>query len=179
MKKPKASAVRSKTLYPGLLLLAAPLAQACDMQLSEPDVDYGHVRLHELLPDGAHGLQLGAREVELSIVCEEPRRFALRLNAPAGGLRQGYAMGETGDVVVRLGNVRADDRPAVLRSLEQAEAPSLAFTGSNALQVVAPSARTLHATLRLDPRLSEATRASGDEREFSLQGTLELVDVHE
>ncbi|KAF1029075.1 MAG: hypothetical protein GAK37_01913 [Pseudomonas sp.] len=77
-------------------------ADTCQISLSQPRLDYGHLR---------HGEQtLGTRTLHLSIVCAEPSAMALRFNGVAADAR-GFRFGRQGHFRLSLQQARIDGQP--------------------------------------------------------------------
>ncbi|KAA5928920.1 MULTISPECIES: hypothetical protein [Pantoea] len=161
------------------LFTATILHAECEVQLSEPHINYGEMTRGELLSRPGNALSAAElrmgdeRESEITVICDRPTPLTLTFTGPPKD-NQNYQFGEQGRATLTLHDVTIDDRPVMIESAGN-EAAKMAFTASNPMrfrkegQIVSGS--TLRAKVTIATWLpSSATRVS-DRQHWQLNGS--------
>ncbi|MDE1165998.1 MAG: DUF1120 domain-containing protein [Pseudomonas sp.] len=93
-------------------LLGASTVQACELQLSQGDIDYGQLNRTTLKAQEGKW-RLAPRHITLQVRCEAPTDMALTFSALARG-QQAFALGERGEYRLTLGQAQLDGEPVAL-----------------------------------------------------------------
>ncbi|SFO32260.1 hypothetical protein SAMN05428971_3619 [Candidatus Pantoea varia] len=152
---------------------------ACQIQLSEPQVNYGAMTRGELVQHSgnslsANELQMGdKRDLDLMVTCDRPTLLTLSFNGPAKDA-ESYRFGEHGRATLTLHNVMIDDRPASIESNGKRES-KMAFVANNTLRFWKDDAPAIGSLLRARVTVttwisSGATRV-GESQYMQLEGS--------
>ncbi|MBD8221850.1 hypothetical protein [Pantoea agglomerans] len=163
----------------GSLFSATAANAACQIQLSEPQINYGEVTRGELVSRAGNSLSAVAlrmgdeREAEISVICENPAPLTLMFSGPAKD-NDSYLFGEQGWVTLTLHNVTIDDRPVIIESAGK-QAAKMAFSASNPMRFLKEGQRVSGTTLRAKVTIAtwlpaDATRVS-DRQRWQLNGS--------
>lgn len=162
----------------GNLFTAATVNAACDIQLSEPQINYGEMTRGELVSRPENSLSSTAlsmgdeRESEISVSCDRQTPLTLSFSGPVRD-NETYLFGKQGWATLTLQNVTIDDRPVMIESAGKMSA-KMAFSASNPMRFWAEdqivSGTTLRARVIIATWLpSDATRVS-DRQQWQLNG---------
>jgi len=180
MKTHRRPAMCSNAAMLRLLLMLPGAAGACEIQISQPNVDYGRVRPSELMPRSGGAAELGARTLSLSVDCTAPRAFALQADGPVAHDPESFSFSEHGDVRLTLFDARVDDRAV---SLERDQAsPALAMLLPPSVSVRAVDGgrpvegKRFTAQLRVNPRLTTSVQRVSDLEPLRLDALISLLD---
>lgn len=163
----------------GSLFSVTTVNAACQIQLSEPQIDYGEVTRGELVSRAGNSLSAAAlrmgdeREAEISVICETSVPLTLTFRGPAKD-NDSYLFGEQGWVTLTLHDVTIDDRPVMIESAGK-QAAKMAFTASNPMRFLKESQIASGTTLRAKVAIAtwlpaDATRVS-DRQHWQLNGS--------
>lgn len=97
-------------LFVGMGAMAG--AQACELSLSSPHIDYGHLNRTTLKPQGG-SWHLNVRQLTLQVQCPQPADMALAYTALAAGTGA-FALGAGGRYRLGLSQAMLDDQPVAL-----------------------------------------------------------------
>lgn len=166
------------------LFAALPARAACEIQLSDPRIDYGEMTRGELL--GRPGNALTAvelrmgdpRESEITVICDRPTPLKLMFSGPAKDA-DSYLFGEQGRATLTLHDVTLDDRPVTIERAGT-EAAAMAFSAGQPLQFrkegQIASGSTLRAKVTIVTWLAaDATRVS-ERKQWQLNGSFIVRD---
>ena len=163
-------------LFVMALLVGEASSATCQLALSQPRVDYGVLRLGQLLDGHAGAQSLGRRTVLLNVVCVDPAPMALRFSGlPAGGL--GFRFGGDGAFALNIRRARVDGRSVdLVADGAQAIAAGERLMPGQVLIAraagVPVAGRRLSAELEIDPYLPQG--AFSVRRETTLQGQVQV-----
>ncbi|MEB7539728.1 hypothetical protein NGC37_15600 [Pantoea anthophila] len=168
----------------GGLFAALPARAACEIQLSDPRIDYGEMTRGELI--GRPGNSLTAAELrigdqhesEITVICDRPTPLKLTFSGPAKDA-ESYQFGDQGRATLTLHDVTLDDRPV---RIERAgtEAAAMAFSASQPLQFYKDGQIASGSTLRAKVTIvtwlpADATRVS-ERKQWQLNGSFIVSD---
>jgi hypothetical protein len=93
-------------------------ANDCQIQLTQPVVDYGSINPHVLTASAkaAPTAALGKRLLQLNIVCTEPKDMAVSFQGLASGLHS-YRLSDKGEFDLTFKNARLDGESVLLGSV--------------------------------------------------------------
>lgn len=175
----KQQSIQSLLLVIGGLFTSTILHAECDIQLSEPHINYGEMTRGELLSRPGNALSAAElrmgdeRESEITVICDRPTSLTLIFSAPAKD-NENYLFGEQGRATLTLHDVIIDDRPVLIESGGK-QAVNMAFTAGTPMHFrkdgQIASGSTLRAKVKLETWLpSSATRVS-DRQQWKLNGS--------
>ncbi|MDQ1213549.1 hypothetical protein [Pantoea anthophila] len=180
----KKSSVVTQLLATCGLFAALHAHAACDIQLSEPRIDYGEMTRGELLSHPGNSLSAAElrmgdqRESELTVICDRPTPLRLTFNGPAKE-NESYQFGEQGRATLTLHDVTIDDRPVTIERAGT-EAAAMAFSASQPLQFrkegQIASGSTLRAKVTIVTWLSADASRVSERKQWQLNGSFIVSD---
>lgn len=95
--------------------VAGAYGQNCQVQLSQTTLDYGTLSRAAILEKqgAAPGTSLGARELTLNVLCQQPTALALVVRGAAE--QENFKLGDGGEFSMRLSDALLDGKPVNLR----------------------------------------------------------------
>lgn len=163
----------------GGLLTANTTQAACEIELSEPQINYGDMTRGELLSRpgnslAAAELRMGdERESELTVHCDRPTSPALTFSAPLKD-NESYAFGEQGRATVTLHDVTLDGYPVMIDNAGQ-QATKMAFSGHAPLHFLKEglpaSGTTLRAKVTIATWLPSSATRVHEREQWQLNGS--------
>ena len=153
-------------------LLPTAQAASCRLFLSQPVIDYGHLR------PGDRPASLGRRTARLNVVCPESSTITLRFHADAVD-GQGYRFGAQGVFGLALLHPQLDGKPVELAQLYNSAERSGQMRPGQPLVVVVgglpAKGRTFSAQVQVDTWLRSAATAVRDKTTLEGGGRFELM----